>query len=763
VAFSLLSGLFALAVCLPIMLLWRLWSRPAGMGIFFCIVQTTCLVWLRMLYRFRVRGVENIPATGGVLIVCNHVSYLDPVLIGSFAGRPVRFLSWEGFERMWVMRHIMRMMGTIPVAEDRAKDAIALAAEALRRGEVVCIFPEGHVTRNGHLMPLRRGFELIARRAGCPIVPAWIDGKWGSLFSFSDGRFFWKFPRGVRRSVQLAFGPAYTPDRADETRLRLLEQSAEAFAQRPALEGHLAPEVARGLARKGGKEAIIDRTEGRRALSGAVLLALSWLLARRLRREVASRRVAIVLPPGIGAAAANVACMLADKVPVNLNFTVGRAQAESCLARSEAGVLVTAAAFREKLSARFPDFPWGERQFDVAEALRAIPRWQIALVAGLIRITPVRLVPTLLGLPKVGGTREAGLLFTSGSAGVPKGVVLTHANLLANLLQIDEAGIVPRRARLLSSLPVFHSFGFTVGVWYALSRDVTLITLPSPVDTAGNIAAVREERATLTVGTPTFLRPWLKRATREDLATLQWAVAGAEKVPADLAEAFARDLGTSIIEGYGATEASPVIAVNVPDLRDDEAPGGFWQGSAAGSVGRPVVGIAIRLLDPETGAPVAAGQVGLLEVRGANLFGHYLGDPERTAEAFHDGWYRTGDLARMDDAGFLHLSGRLSRFSKIGGEMVPHGTVEEAVLRALGVAAGSELCIAVGACADPTKGEQLVVLHTVDIDVDKVRAALADAGLPNLWIPKTFRRVERIPVLGTGKMDLKAVAELAKA
>jgi acyl-[acyl-carrier-protein]-phospholipid O-acyltransferase/long-chain-fatty-acid--[acyl-carrier-protein] ligase len=218
-----------------------------------------------------------------------------------------------------------------------------------------------------------------------------------------------------------------------------------------------------------------------------------------------------------------------------------------------------------------------------------------------------------------------------------------------------------------------------------------------------------------------------------------------------------------MLEGYGITETSPVLAVNVPDKAEDEAPNGIWTGNVRGSVGRPVIGVAVRFVDVETGAEVPPGQVGLLEVRGANVFQGYLGDPARTAEAKVGGWYRTGDLARLDDDGFLHLAGRLSRFSKIGGEMVPHGTVEQALLKALNLQSASEVLLAVSAVSDPLKGEQLVVLHAVDLDPDAVRAALAAEGLANLWIPKVFKKVPSIPILGTGKLDLNKLRQLAHA
>ena len=429
----------------------------------------------------------------------------------------------------------------------------------------------------------------------------------------------------------------------------------------------------------------------------------------------------------------------------------------------ETAVLVaTAGAFRSKLSEKSPDFPWGDHVLDVADFLTAHSRADIAFRLGLIRCLPTSWTLACMGLPKHGGDDEAALLFTSGSSGQPKGVRLSHRNILANLRQIDDADILPDDAVLLSSLPVFHSFGFTIGLWYCLSRAPRLITLPSPLDAAAAVKAIKEEQVTVVVGTPTFLRPYLRRGTAADFASLEWAVVGAEKCPADLVDAFAAQLETPMLEGYGITETSPVLSVNVPDRADPEAPDGVWVGNVRGSVGRPVIGVAVRFLDPTTGDVLPSGQVGLLEIRGANVFMGYL-DAEQTAKALTpDGWYRTGDLARLDDDGFLHLAGRLSRFSKIGGEMVPHGTVEEALRKVMGLTDAVELKVAVASTADPVKGEQLVVLLVDDVDVEAIRAALAAEGLANLWIPKVFKKVPGIPILGTGKLDLHKLRELAQ-
>jgi acyl-[acyl-carrier-protein]-phospholipid O-acyltransferase/long-chain-fatty-acid--[acyl-carrier-protein] ligase len=308
---------------------------------------------------------------------------------------------------------------------------------------------------------------------------------------------------------------------------------------------------------------------------------------------------------------------------------------------------------------------------------------------------------------------------------------------------------------------VFHSFGFTVGIWYALSRETVLVTTPSPLDTVACINAIKEEGVTITVGTPTFLRPYLRRATKEDLKSLEWVVAGAEKLPDDLVQGFMDELDTPMLEGYGITEASPVISVNVPDQIDPQAPGGVWQGHQTGSVGRPLIGLAVRFRDVETDKILAPGETGLLEVRGVNIFNQYLSDPHRTREALVDGWYRTGDLARMDENGFLYLAGRLSRFSKMGGEMVPHGTIEQAILKVLNLEGAAEIVLAVSSQVDPQKGEQLVVLHTMDLDVETVRKGLVAAGLPNLWVPKVFKKVPKVPILGTGKLDLNTLKKLA--
>jgi acyl-[acyl-carrier-protein]-phospholipid O-acyltransferase/long-chain-fatty-acid--[acyl-carrier-protein] ligase len=273
---------------------------------------------------------------------------------------------------------------------------------------------------------------------------------------------------------------------------------------------------------------------------------------------------------------------------------------------------------------------------------------------------------------------------------------------------------------------------------------------------------VREFGATILLATPTFLRIYIRSVLPGDFGSLENVVVGAEKLRDDLAESFREKFGIRPVEGYGCTECAPVVSVNGPDFR---ARGIVQIGTKPGTIGQPLPGIAVRIVDPDTGEPLPVDHDGLLLVKGANVMKGYLGQPEKTAEVLQDGWYNTGDIARLDEDGFLTITDRLSRFSKIGGEMVPHLRVEEAIGRALGPhAEKGELLIAVTGVPDEKKGERLVVLHRrLPVSVEELLNRLKEAGLPNLWIParNAFHEVEEIPVLGTGKVDLKGLKGMA--
>lgn len=711
----------------------------------------------RLLYRVRALGVANIPSSGAVL-VSNHLSYMDVVVLQLACPRPIRFLAYQGPGTGRLLNWIFARAGVITVPPGPSTQWLRGTVKALQGGELICVFPEGGISRTGQLMRIQRGYELIAQKAGVPVVPAAIDGLWGSIFSFSGNRYLWKSPRLLPTPVCVAFGPPLAPGSAgpEAARKAIMDLSALAFAERPVLRRNLGREVVRSLARRPGSVSLVDRTAGRRELTAAQVIAAAAVLSRRLRGSAPERRIGIVLPPGAGAVIANLAVLCAGKVPVNLNFTVGRAAAESCIAQSGVRTVISADAMR----ARLPDFPWPTGTVDFRAELqaaggrRAMLPWLCA--AWLL---PNQWVAGLLGLPGTGGHEEAGLLFTSGSAGNPKGVVLSHRNLLANCAQLSSLSILPESATLLGCLPVFHSFGFTVTLWYPLLRGCRLVTTPSPTDARAIVDSIREEGVTAIVGAPTFLRPFLRKARPSDLRSLDLVVAGAEKLPEDLRRNFLETFHLEILEGYGMTEASPVSNVNQAHPPRTTETADEQLGRKRGTVGRLLPGMSARVVHPETGAEVAEGEAGILLLKGPNIFSHYLG--ENPGAHLRDGWFVTWDLARIDADGFVSVEGRLARFSKLGGEMVPHGTVEQAIAAAFGLDPAEAQSAVVVGVPDVAKGEALALVTTLEMNPADLRGRLAAAGLPNLWIPRVVRRVDAIPFLGSGKVDLAACRRLA--
>jgi acyl-[acyl-carrier-protein]-phospholipid O-acyltransferase/long-chain-fatty-acid--[acyl-carrier-protein] ligase len=366
-----------------------------------------------------------------------------------------------------------------------------------------------------------------------------------------------------------------------------------------------------------------------------------------------------------------------------------------------------------------------------------------------------------LNLPRVGDRAEAVLLFTSGSSGKPKGVALTHRNILGNVSQFAVMLDAKKDDVMLASLPFFHSFGCTVTLWYPLIEGVRIASYPNPLE-AGKIASlVEREAVTVMLATPTFLRAYLRKAEPPQLRSLRLLITGAEKLPDELAKAFAERFGKEVLQGYGLTETSPVASVNLPEPKATKPGQTIQPCNRLGSTGKLLPGMAAEIRDAETDQKGSLHDTGMLWLRGPNIFEGYLNAPEQTADVLRDGWFKTGDIGRFDEDGFLYIEGRLSRFSKIGGEMVPHETIEQKILSVLPATGHSERIIAIVGVADAAKGEALVLLSSIDLDLSGIRTALSEIGVPNLWIPKTVRRVEAIPLLASGKLDLGTCKALA--
>jgi acyl-[acyl-carrier-protein]-phospholipid O-acyltransferase/long-chain-fatty-acid--[acyl-carrier-protein] ligase len=659
-----------------------------------------------------------------------------------------------------VVRPFLKTLGAIPISAPggprRMLRALRDAGAALDAGELVCIFPEGQITRTGGLLPFRRGFERIARGRSAPIIPVHLDRLWGSIFSFAGGRFLTKMPERIPYPVTVSFGPPLPADTPiDRVREAVQDLGEAAWAVRWAERRPLHVAFVRAMRRHPWKLVLADgmrpKVAGWQALAGAIALG------RALRRAWAGApRVGILLPPSVGGALVNFAASLAGRASVNLNYTAGTAGMASAARQAGLRNVVTSRAFLERAKLEIPaDLApiWIEELF---AGLSRFDRFWAALAAIL---APVRLIERIAGMERRPALDDlCTVIFSSGSTGEPKGVMLSHANIRANIEAVAQVFPLRPDDRLLGILPFFHSFGYTASLWLAATRGIGVVFHPTPLDAVRIGELVARYRVTFLIATPTFLQLYLRRCTPEHFGCLRVVMAGAEKLPDRLADAFEERFGIRPLEGYGATECSPVIAVSRPAFR---APGFYQAGARRGHVGQPIPGMAIRIVDPESFALVPPGTAGLLLVRGPNVMKGYLGRDDLTAAAIRNGWYVTGDMAVLDEEGFLRITDRLSRFSKIGGEMVPHGRVEEGLHQAAGE---DGQVFAVTAIPDERKGERLAVLHTLEESrLPEILARLSTQGLPNLFLPRRdqFVRVEKLPVLGTGKLDLREVKRIA--
>ena len=706
------------------------------------------------IYRIRIVGHEHVPFRGPALLVCNHMSHMDGLLVGACIQRFIRFMIYKPYYEIPGLHALFRLMKAIPVAAGNRKEVIESlerAREELRQGHVVCIFAEGSISRTGHLLPFKRGFERIMEGLNVPIIPVHLDRLWGSIFSFKGGKFFWKWPRRIPFPVTVSFGnPLPAATKAEEARQAIMELESEAIQYRRTPHDLLPLRFIATAKRRLFTVAMADSSG--QALTFGRVLAASLALARWLRRtRAAESKIGIMMPASIGGALANIAVLLAGKIPVNLNFTAGREATASAIDQCGIRTILTAKIFlsKAKLESR-------KEMIFLEEVFRQIPSFQKALSFLTAYMVPSWLLQRLFHRGQRDPNALATVMFSSGSTGMPKGVMLSHHNVLSNVESAEQVFWVNGQDRVMGVLPFFHSFGFTGTLWFPLISGFGAVYHPNPTDPKTIGEMVQKHRATILISTPTFISAYMRKCPTEQFKTLRYVVVGAEKLREPIAKAFFEKYGIELLEGYGCTEMSPVVAVNVPDI---EVGPHRQIGRKFGTVGHPVPGVSAKVVDPETGVPLPLNTEGLLLVKGPNRMLGYLKQPEKTGEALRDGWYVTGDMATIDDDGFIRLTDRLSRFSKIGGEMVPHIKIEDEINAILGDAA----CV-VTAVPDEQRGERLVALYTrQEIAPAELWKRLCETTLPKLWVPKPehFYWVESIPILGTGKVDLKKVRSLA--
>ncbi len=732
-------------------------------------------------YRFAVYHRDRIPATGGVLIVSNHVSRLDWLIYWVACPRKVTFVTWSGYYRnpllrfflSWARHNTIRI-DSRPLRPHAVTEGLKAVSAVLDAGQVVVMFPEGRLTRTGQMHPFGRGVERILKQTttAITVIPAATSGLWNGFFSHGGGPILWKLPKAFRPRVAVLFGKAihFTSPlegkvRVSAPELRLAVQ--EASADLAILESDHLLTVHRRFVRGAAKvrqlfrPAIVDYSTGPpRTLTWAKLLVGVVCVTRHLRSRVGDApNVGVWLPTGLGGALANIALAFLGKASVNLNYTAGVAAVRSAVKQAGVRVVITA----KKFTARMPlDLPDDVQIIHLEDILAAVTTWQRIRTFLAVLLLPGWFIDrVLLGLHRHRLDDMLTIIFSSGSTGEPKGVILTHRNIAANADSSIRTMEIGTGEILYGILPFFHSFGYTVCLWAPMNAPCTAVYFPDPrqAKEVGEIA--RTNRVTIMAATATFLRFYIRRCGADDFRTLRLIVCGAEKLPVKLQDEFQAKFGILPLEGYGCTELSPVVSCNMPDAYVGGLP---QQRLRRGCVGQPIFGVCVKAFDPNTGELLPVGTEGMLWAKGPNVMAGYLHQPEKTAAAVKDGWYNTGDAGLVEPDGFIRITGRVSRFAKIAGEMVPLEKLDDEMHEIL--ATGGDRVLAVAAVPDEKRGERIVVLYLLEIEsrLPELLAALPKRGIPNLWVPdrRDCHPVDAMPVLGTGKLDLKKLGELAK-
>ena len=737
-----------------------------GMGYTFIkLPQSLIRYVVRMIigfkYRLHVNGLRNIQADKGILLLGNHVSFLDWAILQMAYPKQIRFVMERSYYEKWYIKPFLDFFGVIPISSRGSKTALTLVTEALNRGETVALFPEGHLSRNGHLGAFQRGFELATKEAtNAIIVPFYLRGLWEDNFSYASK----KMKRNKNKDISVTFGEALDVH-SDAVRVKkavfdLSVQSWKTYADTlPCVQKawlSSAKEV-------GSKLCMADSTGVE--LSGDRFITGVFMIASKLKPQLKeTQNVGLLLPTSVGGSMGNMAVMSLGKTVVNLNYSSAEASLHHALKIANITKVVASKQFVAKLKAK---------GFDLSEVLKEVEviyleelKEQMSKVKGLLTLGLVKLLPTwMLSLLYVKGAKledTAAILFSSGSEGTPKGIELSHKNMMGNIKQAITLINPDDNDVMLGTLPIFHSFGLTVTTLLPLIEGIPVVCHPDPTDGFGIGKVAAKYEATMLFATATFFRLYTRNKKLHPLMfkNLRMVIAGAEKLPKEIRDDFKAKFGHDIYEGYGATETTPVASINMPDVLLQDS----WKpqiGHKVGTVGLPVPGSSFKIVDPESFEELATGEEGMILIGGTQIMKGYIGDPEKTASVIKelDGirWYVTGDKGRLDEDGFLTIVDRYSRFAKVAGEMVSLGLVEREIAKVL----GEDDQIAISALPDAKKGEKLVLLLEGDMELDTLKEKVKFIEMNALFVPSEYYKVEELPKLGTGKADFKGAKKLA--
>ncbi|PJE12289.1 acyl-[ACP]--phospholipid O-acyltransferase [Legionella sp.] len=750
----LLYGLFVIALIGSIYTLATLPQSLIRYGLYFIASR---------FYRLSVHQLDNLPSSGGVLLLGNHVSFIDWAVLQMACPRPIRFVMERSIYEIWYLNWLFKIFKVIPIAPGASQKALVEINNALNKGEVVALFPEGRLTRNGQMGTFRSGFERAAIDANAIIIPFYIHGLWGSKTSYRK-EYDRKIKSGNPRRVCVVYGSKMDiSSNAREVKQKVAELSIQAWKYSISELKNIQSEWLYQVKKRKQLPAIIE--ENGKEISMQRLLSLVLFLSRKIKTYLHQQQnVGLVLPTSTAGVITNLAILISGKTIVNLNYTSGALSFESAMKQASIRTIISSRQFLTQLEKR------GILLNEILASVRVIyledlefqkNKTTIFSYGLLTQWMPASLIK-LLFFKKSDIHSTAAILFSSGSEGEPKGVKLTHANLLGNINQVATVFGIENQDLMLSSLPLFHAFGLTVTTLMPLLKGIPILCYPDPTKSLVIAKLIYKYKLTLFCSTSSLLRLYTQNAAihPQMLQSLRMVVAGAEKLSPAVYKEFKEKFSLEIYEGYGATEVAPVASCNLPDaLSTDD-----WhihKAGKTGSVGLPLPGCAFRVVDPDTLQDLALGEDGLVLIGGTQVMEGYLNLPEKTQEVLiHNDnfiWYKTGDKGHLDEDGFLTIVDRYSRFAKVAGEMVSLSQIEQEWQHH---AQEENIDLMALSIPDEKKGEKLVLLYSANIAEKELWQRLIATNLPKLRLPGQIKQLAVLPKLGNGKRDYQLAKQL---
>lgn len=772
ISFLILTVLFSMVGLNSVVILYGLFCIALLGAIYALIALPQSLVryllyfMVSKFYSLSVYQLNNLPSTGGVLLLGNHISFIDWAVLQIACPRPIRFVMERSISEKWYLRWFLKKFNIIPISKWKSKNALAEINIALNNGEVVALFPEGRLSRNGQLGAFQSGFERAALNAKAVIIPFYIHGLWGAKTSYASDHYK-QLSKMTNRKASVIYGdPLDIHSTTAEVYQRVKELSIKSWKFSTEELHSLQTEWLSQTKRTGNALSIIDANGAK--FSGYKLLAIVIYFAGKLAKNLTKQQnIGVIFPASSAGVIANLCLLCNGKTVVNLNYTAGEGSLLFAIKQADIKTIVTSRYFIDKLQGKGIDLTpvFADKTIIYLEDYKnKTAKMSIAQNLVLVRLLPTFLLK-LLFIHESPVNSTAAILFSSGSEGTPKGVELTHRNLLSNVKQVSSVLAMQESDVVLNSLPLFHAFGLTVTTFMPLIQSIPMVCYPDPTNSLAIAQLIYRNKITLFCSTSTFLGMYCRNTRIHPmmLTSLRLVIAGAEKLSSQVYDEFKKKFNLEIYEGYGATEVAPVASCNLPDVLSPDD----WhvhQGNKPGTVGLPLPGCAFRIVDPITLEQLPIGEEGLVLVGGTQVMQGYLDDSEKTRSVLiKEGdfiWYKTGDKGRLDADGYLTIVDRYSRFAKIGGEMVSLGQVEQLAQQVLDT---PNLELMAVAFKDDKKGEQVVLLFSGELTEEMATEKLLASDMPKLSLPRKIIKLESLPKLGNGKKDYISAKKIVES